>query len=174
MSVCLLFSACLYAPAHTSSVVLADFFSLPFRQWQAHGSENKGHWFLSIHDELSLSHWSSLQNSLRERERVENKPISYQQRLICVKPSQAELFSLSCSMHSVVLRGVKPNWLFGRGVKGFWVQALTSICHLDPVHEKVTSLSLTWSCVAFVSSLKSVYRPLNQGHNTDPHSVTGE
>lgn len=25
-----------------------------------HGSENKGHWFLLLHDELSLSRWSSL------------------------------------------------------------------------------------------------------------------
>lgn len=58
--------------------------------------------------------------------------------------------------------------------KGVLSQGININLPLDPVHEKVTSLSLTWSHLALVLSLKSVYRPLNQGRNTDPHSVTGE
>lgn len=79
---------------------------------------------------------------------MENKPINYKEQLMCVKLSQAELFSLGCS------REMKPKTLlFGRRLKRFWVKTLTSICHLDPVHEKVTLLSLTRSPVALVFSL---------------------
>lgn len=102
---------------------------------------------------------------------LKNKPISYQLRLIRVKLSLAESFSLSCSSRSC---WENLSWLFGKRVEEFSVGVLTLIYHLDPVHEKVTSLSLTWFRVAFVFSLRSVYRLLNQRPNTDPHSVMGE
>lgn len=134
----LFFCLCLATPP--PFVVLVDFiFTLPFRR--CHGS-----WQL----EKKATGFSQSTNCCCWTEAVsKHEPNNYQQQPNCVKLSQ------------VVLVRCWLWWLFERGL-----EALTSIYHLDPIHEKVTLLSLTWFCVAVCST--------DQRRNTDPHSVRGQ
>lgn len=117
-----------------------------------HGRGNKGHRFLASWWAVVM--WLRLKQPLK----FTNKPHRPSAKTDLCDAFHKLRFSPSLGC-STLCTEKRKALQFRRRLKGFRVKALTSICRLGTVDEKVTLLCLTWIYVALVFSLKSVYEP---------------
>lgn len=179
MSVCLLFSASLLCSsplALSACLCCLGRFLLHCHSDDVkdHGRENKGHWFLASWWAVVLWLKQLLKFTVGKKKsgKQMHQPSAKEKRSAWHFLCWVSLPAQGCSSVSLLKQNQKKALQLRRRLKGFRVKALTSICRLRTVDEKVILLSLTWSYVTLVFSLKSVYRPLNRGRYTD--SVTSE